>query len=257
MITLVNHTGGVLDLTTIVFTALDGTTPASFNSSSWLNTLSGNECVQLWAIPRTNSERPAECTTVQRWLSTTHAESHFWTGTNGVTRFQVSQGGIERAVCNAAAPGAGQQRCEFFVPADALGDDVTDYIYLAYTTDRLVVLNQSANRWMSTAATQVYNYNPNSSVSGAAVPIGDPSLFGNPPTVADIRRLAPGQCLFFTNSNPEATTPPQACDVIAQLNIGPDLIFWAADFEIAGTDGQRHICPAAVDGKLTVCIMPR
>mgnify|MGYP003396994430 CR=1 FL=1 len=48
-----------------------------------------------------------------------------------------------------------------------------------------------------------------------------------------------------------------ACDVIARLDISPDLIFWSKSFDMDSlTDGQRRTCPAANDG-LTLCIMPR
>jgi hypothetical protein len=193
---------------------------------------------------------------VDRWLSTTNAAVHFWTGTNGATRFNVVQGGIERAVCDAVAAGGG--RCAFYVPSDAASADVTAYVYLAYTTERLVVLNQSDDRWMPLSGIIIYNYNPNVSVQGAEVSLGDPVLFGNPATVGDITRLAPGQCLLYSNSNQDAAYPPQDCEVIARLDINPSLIFWAANFEISSaTDGQRRTCLAAVEGKLTICIMPR
>jgi hypothetical protein len=257
VITLINQTGAALDLTAIQFNAVDGSTPASFPARNWAAALNpGDRCVQLWAVARTGPERPPECSGVDRWLSTVKPAVHFWTGAAGATHFDVVQGGIERAVCETAA--AGGTQCAFYVPSDAASADVTDYIYLAYTTERLVVLNQSTDRWMPLSGIMIYNYNPNVSVPGAELPVGDPALFHNPDTVADITRLAPGQCLLYSNHNRDAAYPPQDCDVIARLDINPKLIFWAADFEIgSATDGQRHTCPAATEGKLTICIMPR
>lgn len=258
-ITLINQNDSPVSLRGLVFTAVDGNTPASFAATDWTGALDGGQrCAQLWAVRRTGPERPPECAGVQRWLSTVNAGVHFWTGANGVSAFRVVYDGVEYATCDAASVGAGRKQCAFYLPADAESSANTPYIYFVYTTDQLLVLNQSTDQWMPVAQTVVYNYNPNISIPGANVDIGDPGLFGNPATVADIGRLAPGQCLWFTNSSPEIAAPPQECDAIARLDIAPQFIFWAADFELESvTDGLRHTCPAATPGKLTVCVMPR
>ncbi len=257
-ITLINQTGASLDLNGLIFSALDGAAAASFPATNWLGSLPAGDCAQLWAVRRTGPSRPAECEALQRWLSTVNPGAHFWTDANSVTRFSVAYGGIERATCDGAVAGAGQQRCAFYLPAGGAAGDVTEYIYLAYTTDRLIVFNQSADRWMPLGETQIYNYNPNIAIPGSSLVVGDASLYAVVNPVAEISRLAPGQCLFMTNSNPEAVTPPQPCEVIARLDIGPDLIFWAADFEVgSASDGQQRTCPAASAGKLTLCVMPR
>jgi len=257
-ITLVNQTGTGLDLNGLIFTALDGSTPASFPATNWLPGLTAGDCAQLWAVRRTGPSRPAECEAIQRWLSTVNPAVHFWTGANGVTRFSVAYGGIERATCPGAAPGAGQSRCAFFLPVGAAAGDVTEYVYLAYTTDRLIVLNQAQDRWMPLSGLKLYNFNPNVAIRGAEIGIGDPGLYLIINAAADVSRLAPGQCLLFTNSSPEATTPPQPCEIIARLSVDPNLVFWAANFEVGSvTDGQRHTCPAASADRLTLCIMPR
>lgn len=258
-ITLINQADAPADLTGLVFNALDGNTPASFPASNWLSTLDGDgHCAQLWAEARTGPERPEECTGVQRWLSTINTSVHFWTDLNGVTRFNVVYNGVELTVCEAAVQGAGQKECAFFLPIGTAGGEATGHVFLAYTTDRLIVLNQSDDKWMPVDQTTIRNFNPNVLVRGAALTIGDATLFNNANPVADVTRLAPGQCLMFTNSSPNVESPPQPCDVIARLDVNPSLIFWAADFEVdSATDDQRHTCPAATANKLTICVMPR
>ncbi|MCD4684443.1 MAG: PASTA domain-containing protein [Anaerolineae bacterium] len=258
-IALINGTGAPLDLTRIRFEALDGNGLAAFDAGTWDPTLAaGNRCVQLWAVRRTGPDRPPDCEGIQNWLSTVNTAVHFWTETNGVTQFRVLQDGVERAVCGAAVEGGGLQECSFFIANGAAADDVTAYIYLAYTTDRLIVFNQSTDKWMALGQTSILNYNPNLAQAGIPLTVGDPALFGDPDIVANIRRLAPGQCLLYTNRSPDVTGPPQDCAVIARLDLDPTLIFWAADFEIASaTDGQRHKCLAAREGALTICVMPR
>jgi PASTA domain len=257
--TVINQTGAALDLTGVTFNSVDGNSPASFAATRWAGSLdAGGRCVQVWSIGRSGPQRPPDCSGVQRWLTTNKPAEHFWNGENGATQFNVVQGGIERATCDTAPPGSGQKGCGFYMPSNAAAGDVTGYIYFAYVPDRLIVMNQSDDRWMPLAQTTIHNYNPNVSVPGAGLVVGDPALFHNPQTVADVKQLAPGQCLLFTNGSPEANSPPQPCDVIAQLDISPTLIFWAAAFEVESiSDGQRHKCPAATEGKLTVCVMPR
>ncbi|MBN2472273.1 MAG: PASTA domain-containing protein [Anaerolineae bacterium] len=257
-ITLINQSGADLDLNGLVFTALDGATASSFPATNWLPGLAAGECTQLWAVRRTGPSRLGECAGIARWLSTVNPANHFWTESNAVTRFSVSYGGVERTMCEAARRDAGQQRCEFFLPGSAAESDVAEYLYLAYTPDRLVVLNQTDDQWMALAGTVFYNYNPNIMVQGAEIRSGDPNLYQvlNPAAVID--QLAPGQCLLFTNGDPAVDAPPQPCVPIARLDVHPDLIFWAADFELTGTtDDQRRTCPAAVPDQLTLCIMPR
>lgn len=256
VISLVNQTGAPLDISGIEFSTLDGSTPAAFAARDWASTLDVGNCVQLWSVGRTAPDRPDGCEGVQRWLSTINAAKHFWTATNGVSQFRVTQNGIERAVCE-AAPDGGLRECAFYAPADSASGDATAYIYLAYTVDSLIVWNQSAAQWMPVGNTAILNNNPNLAMSGLEVPVGDPELFGSPDALGMIDQLAPGQCLLFTNSSPEAGTP-RDCEVIARLDIGPDLIFWAADFEIVSTTtGQPHTCLAAAVGRLTLCVMPR
>jgi hypothetical protein len=253
---LINGTGAELDLRGLRFEAVDNA--AAYNAGDLAPSLApGNRCIQLWATPRTGPDRPPGCEGVQNWRSTANSGAHFWTDSNGVTQFRVLQDGLERALCPGAVQGEGMKQCAFYVATNAASSDVTPYIYLAYTAESLVVLNQSTDLWMPVGNTTAINYNPTLPNPGHALTIGEPALFGNPDIVGDIRRLAPGQCLLFTHSDP-ADSPPQDCFVVARLDIDPAVIFWAADFEIvSATDGKAHKCLGATAGKLTICVMPR
>ena len=252
-LTLVNQSSADLDLTGITFTSIGGASPAAFAATRWASSLRNNRCGQVWSITRNGPKGQPECEFVQNWLSTNNPAEHFWTGSNGARQFSIHQNGIERAVCDVSTNG----RCGFYIPTET-EDIVTPFIYFAYTNDALAIINRSDDQWMPLSRTTIYNNNPNLSASDLPLPVGSPTIFGNPETVADISRLAPGQCLLFTNSTPGTDEPPQTCDVIARLDIGTDLIFWAADFDFDSvTDGKRRTCPAAVDGKITVCLMPR
>ena len=104
----------------------------------------------------------------------------------------------------------------------------------------------------------LYNFNVPQQ-GGLALNVADPSLYGaNVNPVARLGQLAPGQCLFFTNTAPTSQQPPEDCDVIARFDMGASIIFWGAAFELdSASDGRRRSCPAATDGRLTICVMPR
>lgn len=248
-LTLVNQGDGTLNLASLQFQSVNGN--AAFSPSRWSNTLDAGDCGQIWSISRGEPKRLPECATTL-WLTTNQSAEHFWTGAGGTTQFRIVQNGIERGVCAVANPG----QCNFYLATGSGAADAVEFVYFAYTTDRLIVHNTVAGKWMTTSQLHIYNQN----FSNADVPLtlGDPALFTESPVMGDVTRLAPGQCLFFTNGSPERETPPQECFAIAQLNIDPGLIFWNKDFDLDSvTDGKRRTCPAAEAGKLTICVMPR
>ena len=249
-LTLVNQSGGVIDLTGIFFQALDGN-QAAFAASRWGRELREDRCSQIWSLNRNGPKGLDECGFIEHWLTTNNGAEHFWTGAGGTTQFSVTQGGVERAVCPIANPG----RCEFYLPAASVGD-LTEYVYIAYTADRLAIINNSDDRWMPLAGLTVSNNN--AEPQGATVAPADPTLYTTLNPAANLNRLAPGQCIFFTNSSADAGTPPQPCDVVARLDVGPSVIFWGAEFPVNSvTDNQPHSCPVADPGRLILCILPR
>jgi hypothetical protein len=252
-LTLVNQTGGSLELSGITFQALDGG-QATYAAGRWGGSLRENRCAQIWSVNRNGPKGLDECDFIEHWRTTTNRAEHFWTGAGGTTQFSVLQNGVERGTCPVANPG----RCELYLPSDAAAaGDVTPYVYFAYTDTRLALINNSRDQWMPLAGvTLINNFAPN---RGAPVRVADRTLYGRSLSpVASVERLAPGQCILFTNSSPDSDAPPQNCDVIAQLNIDPNLIFWGAEFPVQGnTSNERHTCPAGTAGRLTLCIMPR
>lgn len=253
-LTLVNRTGTEIDLAGISFRALDGN-QASFSASRWGRSLRENRCGQVWSVGRNGAKGLDECEYIEHWLVTTNRGEHFWTGAGGTTRFAVMHNGLERAVCSIS--GSAVQQCEFYLPAGGSSADVTQHVYFAYTEDRLALINNTDDKWMPLDGLRVLNnyVEPR----GAAIHFADSSLYGrNLSPVANLRQLAPGQCIFFTNSAPTAQEPPQPCEVVARLDVGAQVIFWGADFPVQSvTDNQPHVCPLAVAGRLTLCIMPR
>jgi hypothetical protein len=258
-LTVVNLTNVPINMGNVAFSALDGAS-ASYAASRWANNLEPGKCFQIWAVSRSEPKIIDGCSSIQNWRWTGNTGEHFWTTSSGVSRFSVTDGGIQQAVCNAAPPGSETQplRCDISLAGGSLAGQATDYVYFAYTPESFVFVNQSTDQWMPTEQTTIYNYNPGLSAQGLAIHAGDPALYGNPFTVADIRRLAPGQCLLFTSENPDAVLPTP-CEVVARLSTSTNLAFWLASFQVSNSsdDEVRRNCPAAEPDKTVVCILPR
>ncbi len=256
-LTLVNLSGAPVNIGGLIFTATEGAS-ASFAASRWTGALAPGDCGQVWSISRGAAKDVAGCAST-RWLTTNNPQEHFWTTANGVVRFSVIENGVERASCDAAPVGTQDQplRCEAYVTAGGAASEITSYVYFTYTTDAFAVINRSLDKWMPTGQTTILNYNPNLSIAGLPVQVGDPGLFGNPPTPANIGQLAPGQCVLFTSDNASAA-PPEPCDQIAQLHLASNVAFWLANFVVdSAADDERRECPAAVADRVTICVMPR
>jgi len=252
-LTLVNRTGSEIDLTGISFRSIDGT-PAGFNGGRWAGRLRDTQCAQVWSVGRNGPKGLDECTAIQNWLVTTNSSEHFWTGAGGTSSFIVSQYGVDRANCFVSVPG----RCDFYLSGGSSAGDSTPYIYFAYTTDRLALINNSTDQWMTLNDFNIFNNNPALAITGQPIAVGDPTLYGVRSPVANLQQLAPGQCLLFTNSLPESENAPQSCDIVGRLDIATNLIFWAAAFDfVSQSDGQRRSCPAANPDGMTICVMPR
>lgn len=246
-LTLVNRSTGWLNLNGVSFQGMDGSA-ANFAAVRWADGLRPGQCAQVWSVSRNGPKGLDECSAIQNWLWTGNTAEHFWIG----SRFQVIQNGRIQAECAVSQPG----RCDFFLEGGSSTGDTLEYIYFAYTAERLVVLNPSSDQWMNVEGFTLYNNYPEN--RGFPLTLSDANLYNFVLSVARLGQLAPGQCISFTNQQPQAAETPQPCQVIAELGIGPGLIFWGAAFEfVSSVDGQRRSCPAGLPDKLTVCIMPR
>jgi hypothetical protein len=257
-LTLINLTDKTVDIGDTIFAAIDGN-QASFEASQLTNSLLATQCVQLWAVNRNGPKDMPECGFIPNWVSSTNAALHFWVTTNGATSFNVVQDGTVRATCSTAAVGTQDQplTCDFYLPSGGQGGDAADYLYFTYTTERFLVVNTASDEWMRLNRAVIHHVNPNNPMLGPSFNLSDPALFGNPTTVADFKRLAPQQCLLFKRADVAGDPLPQPCDVIGQLDLPADQLFWTTPFELESRSGKRFTCPAAVEGKQTICAMPR
>jgi hypothetical protein len=253
----INLTADSINITGLTFSAIGGTT-ASFAASRWAGTLDAGDCGQIWSISR-NAPKDVEGCDSTHWLTTNKPQEHFWTAVNGVVSFSILDNSLERAICDAAPPSSQNQplRCEAYIAGSDASTEVTPYIYYAYTTQTFAVINHSPDKWMPTGPTTILNYNPAIANPRAPVDVSDPKLYKDQTLVADIARLAPGQCLLLTSDSPTAA-PPESCDLIAHRNLTSSVAFWLANFRIdSATDDDMRQCPAAVPDKTTICVLPR
>jgi len=247
-LTAVNLSAEPLSIKGLTFTVTEGT-EASFASTEWADTLGVGECGQIWSVDRIGEKTVEGCEDFY-FLTATDAQQQFWTAANGVVRFSMMENGVELASCEAAT--AGTINDPLHCSAYLTESEVAQYLYFAYTTDALALINRSSDKWMLTGQTTILNSN-----SEEVFLLGDPNSYEALITVADITRLAPGQCLLLTSDSPDAVSP-EPCDIVAHLELTSDAAFWLADFQIdKGTDGELRQCPAATPEKVTVCVMPR
>lgn len=255
-LTMINRTGGNLNLGNISFNSVDGS--KRYTANNWRGSMEVGDCAQIWSIARREPKNVDGCSESMYWRTTNDPNEHFWTATSGATAFVVVQDGVERAQCE-AAPQNSQDRpvsCEFFVVSSVDAAETTPYIFFAYTTDRFAVINNTDDAWMPLSP-NIYNFNPNVP-QGVSLTLSDAALFQNVDILGDFRRLAPNQCLMLTVNPLTDAEPPQPCDVLAQRALDASVAFWTSPFEVDSTNQTgRSQCPAANPDRLTLCILPR
>lgn len=252
--TLVNRTNAPVDLPSLTFRAVDAS--AAFEAERWGDTLEGNDCVQVWSVPRSSGKSLVECEAVQRWLATTIPGAHFWTTNSGVTEFEVVQNGNVTATCPAAADETTPTRCELFLSPQTPITDATNYVYFVYTVDRLAIVNQALNAWMQLDNMVVYSDHPNLVPRTQIITLSNADLYEH--TADDVTRLAANQCVLFIGGAAVETAPPEPCEVIAQSTIDSSISFWSSAFAVSSPSRfDRTTCPAAVPDQVTLCIVPR
>lgn len=257
-LTLINNTGTDIDFNGLSFGTAESAVPAALAATRWGGRLSTGGCAQVWSVIRSVPKDIEGCNRINTWLTTSNPAEHFWTGLNSVTSFNVVQNGTERGTCPAAPAGTDPINCDVFLPTD-LNADTTPYLYLAYTVDRLIIYDHSETQFMPLNTTRIINRNAHLQPANQEISISDPALFTILNPVATTAQLAPEQCIFFTSNAAIATTDtPEACHVIARIDIDPNLIFWSANFDLLSVPtGQQYTCNAAVPEQLTICVMPR
>lgn len=242
-LTLVNATAGLLDLNSIAF-AGDGSAPTEFNPSAWASQLDQGRCGQIWSVARLSSKDIAGCSTII-WMTAANSTQHFWTHTSGTEQFSVIQNGAVRATCPAAQAGTQDAplRCDIVFDM-VYQDENVSYIYIAYTVDRLILHNQTVDRWMALDDTVLRDSRGHDIDISALNPFsGD----------AGPARLAPGECILFADGLD--VQPPEPCYVIG--NEIPDEVFWLMPFRVIGRDDYPRTCEAAEEGSLMICVMLR
>lgn len=194
-------------------------------------------CAQVWTEAVRGAKDVDGCASARStlWQTTNDRATHFWT--SGASAFAVYQDGVYRGQCAAAA-----FECTLYLAPVHFAPDVTEYAYLTYSADGLMLVNPSADRWLPAAQITINERT-----------LGDPAAFAGQDVIGTVETLAPGQCLWFATSAGSAALEP--CAVVARAE---GAAFWVSGFSWAGrADGQPHDCPAVVEGETMVCLLPR
>ncbi len=112
-LTLINETGGALDLSTFTLRNADGS--RQFQASRWRRSLPNGDCGQIWSVPRGASKPIDGCDSIY-WQSTNNTALHFWTPSAGGEQFTVLQNDNVVASCAVAPPNSQDNPsvCAFF-----------------------------------------------------------------------------------------------------------------------------------------------
>lgn len=257
-LTLQNLTDQTIDIRNLEFVA-EGAETVTYPATNWTDALRPNQCLQVWSIAVVAPKPVEGCEAIQLWRSTTDTAEHFWTMLNQVDTFTIRENGAQRAQCDAAPEGSQENplRCDAYINTGEVTSDLAPFIYMVYTPDVFMVSNVTADQWMATDQTPIFNFNPENDAPGSRVLVGNTELLPQTLLPGDVTLLAPGQCiLLVAGTNVDHT--PQPCDVIARGDAGAADAFWLAEFDVQSvTDGRRRACPAATDDRLTLCILPR
>lgn len=243
-LTFVNVQGGLLDLAEVQFSAAGPDGSVEFNPTAWAAHLDEGRCGQIWSVGRVTSKAVDGCSVIL-WMTATNSSQHFWTHTAGVQGFSVIQNGEVRALCPAAPAGSQDAplRCEIVFDIDYQQEHI-DYIYMAYTTDRLIIHNQTEDRWMEFSDTVLRDS------ASRDIDLSALDLFSTEDRPA---RLAPGECILFATD--AGAQPPEPCQVIGPVLM--DTAFWLEPFRVIGRDDYPRVCEAAEADTLMICVMLR
>ena len=255
-LTLINLSSQPLALAPLTLNAVQGG-QGVYRAARWGAEVRAGDCVQVWSIGRGEPKSVDGCRAVNAWLTTNDTSQHVWTRTSGVRNFTITQDGEVRAECESARRNTQDtpMRCEFYVDTPA---DVPNlpYIYTAYTTDALIVLNPSDDGWLRLnveivgAGGEVLALNAATNYDSV-----DPLIKVENASGVSIRQLAPGQCVRFRAPETAAEAFPQPCVPYADSVL--ETPFWLADFNVRDRENKDHTRKAATPGRLTICVMPR
>lgn len=211
---------------------------ADFNAVTWGTSLRAGQCVQAWTFNEINGYRLPDCESVQGGiLNLVDRSQQFWRNEDS---FDVFQNGIHRATCQQS-----DGTCTLWVSPTVIAEEIAPYIYFIYDTEQWIVYNNSATQWIDLSQ----------------VSINDQQVLADARNwdsirIADLERLAPNQCLRFTqNAELETLTD---CDEIAVQEVAVEGVFWIDSFTVNDSLNVRQArqCPASL-GERTICLLGR
>jgi hypothetical protein len=230
-LTLLNVSGGVLNLSNLVFESSSGRLEAQrWNIDALSQPLSGftdGDCLQVWELDVTALSAPAACDTRHAWIMVNQA-GQFWQNADS---FTVRNGTQRVGFCDAAA---GVCDVNLSVPLDTtLVDPVTRRslpdLQFVYTVDSFTLINVSGRR-LDLRGIQFQSDSGTMPVSRWNTEFLTQALYD----------FTPGDCVQVWGLGVDAILPaPDICEIRhAWLAVGDEADFWRDDF-IVVRDGVR------------------
>jgi uncharacterized protein YkwD len=255
-LTLINVSGGVLNLTNLVFESRNSRLEAQrWNIEALSQPLSGftdDDCLQVWGLDVSFLPKPAGCETRHAWVTVNEA-GKFWQNAN---TFTVRNGSQRVGLCDVAA---GVCDVNLSTSLDAtLVDPVTRQslpdLRFIYTPDSFTLVNVSGRR-IDLRGIQFQSDSGSMSVSRWNTEFLTQPLFD----------FTPGDCLqVWGLAARTILSAPASCEVRhAWLSVGDDADFWRDDFTVI-RDGVRigrclvtdTVCEVSLDADFGTIEMP-
>ncbi len=241
-LTFTNNGDQPLDLSGVLLESGANNDLSQFLTQEWGKTLPVKSCYQLWKTAPSKINLPPECANAVKVNVTGLKNKLFWL--SGQNSFRVKRYGDTLASCPANAG-----RCEFaLLQGEAV--EQASFLFFAYRTNYLTVRNES-NDWMSLDEVNIIGGNGERFTLDATqdAASGDVLWSGH--------RLAPGQCIVYSESEVGAL-PPYDCKVVGYVKLPKQGTFWTTGFSLVSVGASRSsFCPAAKPGLLSVCVRPR
>lgn len=214
----------------------------NFEISAWGDMLRPRQCAQAWSFDIQSFIEISGCEFIQGGsiVNITNPDEQFWINNES---FEVFQNGIHRGRCVTADGG-----CQLWLSPLVIAEDIAPYILLIYDMNELVIYNSSDSQWMD------INHIAFNDSAAILSDVRNWDAVAYP----DIARLAPGQCVRFTNNLTDDNESIENCFTLARQDTSEADMFWTEGFIVNDTlkGTHRETCPPASNER-TICLFGR
>lgn len=202
-------------------------------------------CVQIWATDFEDFIEIDPCDSIREAISVTDDTHHFWIGRDS---FEIYQDDLLLGTCEQTTADD-LQTCHFAITSSetAITTDSTPYALFRYDAEQLYIQNRSSDQLLPFLRLDLQ------------IDIDLADIVYDFSLLPELQAfLAPGQCLWLHLEGAAPITDTN-CTVVASAEIPERQAFWLNGFELRPQQArqQRQACPAPIDERRMLCLVPR